>query len=180
MPEQGRGRRRVAQPPNGRPVGRRRAEPPRRRGAGTLLGAATVGGLLALGGMVVTGTGGLPAPALAAQAEDAGTEATPGRAADGATPAPRPGAQPAPRAEEPEEELESTPQALAFLEALRAADVPTSRQGLPEVLVARAVCEEDAKGTSHDMMAEGIPSVLPTVTSRQAALLIDAALEHYC
>lgn len=159
--------------------GPRRRAAPQRRSAGTLLGAAAVGGLLAFTGVTVTGLVPGAAPALAAQAEqrEPADRVAPQRPA-----APRETGtadEPAPAVEE-EVATEETSEAVAFLDALRAADVPTSRRGLAEVRIAQAVCEEDAKGTSHDLMAEGIPSVLPTVTSRQAAVLIDAALEHYC
>lgn len=74
----------------------------------------------------------------------------------------------------------NTPAATAFLDALRADEIPTSQRGLIEVQVAEAVCSETDAGTSRTTMEQGIPGVLPTVTSAQAAVLIDAALEHYC
>jgi hypothetical protein len=165
--------------------GRRRAAPPARRGASRVLAAAAVGGTLALSGVLATGDL-RPGPRLAADSVVAAPTSAATETTSRATPGPTtkqevdpstapPTSSAAPRRGDPD-----TPQAQAFLEALRAADVPTSRRGVIEVQVAEAVCSETEAGTSRSTMEQGIPGVLPTVTSAQAARLIDAALEHYC
>jgi hypothetical protein len=142
-----------------------------------------MGGVLALSGILVTGAGAAPGPG-------------PGPARPAAVVAPAPGVAPAaPQQEQappPAERqrrsvtpaddpaLTGTPAAIAFLEAMRAADVPTSRTGLAEVRVAGAACTELASGTSAADLARRIPSGLPTVTRAQAAELVELAQEHYC
>lgn len=167
---------------------RRGASAGRATRARAVLAAAAAGGVLALSGVLVTGAGAEPpATRLAASETEQATEepdttVEPDANGDDGAAAGTGTADPDdPAAAEPApDELTETPQAVAFLDTLRAADVPASRRGLIEVQVAQAVCDEDAKGTDHDEMAQGIPSVLPTVTSTQAATLIDAAIENYC
>ncbi len=90
----------------------------------------------------------------------------------------KPGRVPVPAADDPG--VTGTPEAVAFLEALRAADVPTSRTGLAEVLIARAACAELDGGSSEDDLARRIPRGLPTLNRAQAARLVEIAQEHYC
>ncbi|MGH3612006.1 MAG: DUF732 domain-containing protein, partial [Pseudonocardia sp.] len=77
-------------------------------------------------------------------------------------------------------ELVSAPKAVAFIKAMRAAGVPTSRTGVAEVVVARQACTELASGTSEQELAGRIPRGLPTLTRAQAGELVDLAQEHYC
>lgn len=157
---------------------RRRRAPVRPRATG-LLAAAVIGGAVASLGVVV---GSAPGPALTPAALVSAAPAAPGQ------PAPRPGMAypgrpPAPAPlPSPEEDaaLVAQPQAVAFLAAMRAAKVPTSRNGLAEVLAARAVCNELAKGTTETQLADRLPSRLPTITRKQAVTLVNLAQKHYC
>lgn len=153
----------------------RRAAP--RRDAGALLAAAAAGGAFALSGvLVLSGAGAAPAPAAAV----APAPAPPAPAGREASPAPTDPEPPA--AEEPSGSSGPAvdPRAEAFLAGLAAADVPTSASGEYEVLVAAEVCRELAAGADEDELAHRIPPVLPTVTPRMAAALIDVAKDEYC
>lgn len=157
---------------------RRRTRP--RPGAAGLLAAAVLGGAVASVGMVATGTGTagpVPTPAaLVSPAPPAApAPADPQPAAPGSEPAP------APRTlAEQDKALVSTPPAEAFIAAMRAADIPTSRSGIAEVYTARAACAELAKGATVADLARRIPPGLPTVTKKQAATLVTLAQKHYC
>lgn len=162
---------------------RRAARRPPRPGAAALLGAISLGGALALTGILVTGTSvessSLPAPAaVIAPAPPAGESPPSAQVAPGGENPARPPA--ANEAARHDGELVGAPKAVAFLKAMRAADVPTSRTGVAEVLVAREVCTELTAGTSKKDLARRIPSGLPTLTQAQAAELVDLAQEHYC
>lgn len=138
-----------------------------RVGAAGLLSAAVLGGAVASVGMLATGTGvesgqALASAALVETGPAGGGSALPGGQA------------------QQDAELLAQPKAVAFLEALRAAEVPTSRNGLAEVLTAKAACAELASGTGEADLARRIPMGLPTVTRKQAATLVDLAREHYC
>jgi hypothetical protein len=98
--------------------------------------------------------------------------------AQAAPDAARSGRHPVPAADDPG--VTGTPEAVAFLAALRDADIPTSRTGLAEVLIARAACAELDRGTSEDDLARRIPRGLPTLNRAQAARLVEIAREHYC
>lgn len=155
--------------------GRRRAAPPRRVGA--LLAAATVGGVLAAGAVLVAEDGVRgPAPEVVTAAERAPASSATAERAVAAPPATS--AAPAPAA--PARPDVDSPAARAYLAALRAADVPTSRTGAPEVEVAQLVCERLSTGVDREQLGRAIPRVLPTVTKAQGRLVVDAAAEHVC
>jgi hypothetical protein len=139
-----------------------------------------VGGVLALTTILVTQpdavAGPAAAPATAVGPRPVAAGGPPGQAT--APDAAKPGRLPVPAADDPG--VTGTPEAVAFLEALRAADVPTSRTGLAEVLIARAACAELDGGSSEDDLARRIPRGLPTLNRAQAARLVEIAQEHYC
>ncbi|MGH3565621.1 MAG: DUF732 domain-containing protein [Pseudonocardia sp.] len=160
--------------------GRRRAATrPPRAGASALLGAASLGGALALTGILVIGTRVEPSPIPAPAAVIAAVPppSVPPVVPVSGAPAAPPGLTEAGRRDV---ELVGTPKAVAFLEAMRAAGIPTSRTGVAEVLVAREACTELATGTSEAELAGRIPRGLPTVTRAQAGELVDLAQKHYC
>jgi hypothetical protein len=71
-------------------------------------------------------------------------------------------------------------QATAYLDALRQAQVPTSRTGLAETEAAEVICQQLEHGTDLATMVRAVPAVLTTVTSAQAPAVVKAAQEHYC
>lgn len=156
--------------------GRRGAadRPPSRAGAVALLGAISLGGALALTGILMTGTSVEPSPILAPAAVIAAAPpSAPPVTPEGGPPGLKEAAL-------QDGELVSAPKAVAFLEAMRAAGVPTSRTGVAEVVVARQACTELASGTSEQELAGRIPRGLPTLTRAQAGELVDLARKHYC
>jgi hypothetical protein len=70
--------------------------------------------------------------------------------------------------------------AVAFLSALRAADIATSRSGSAETETAAVICEKLGNGVSKDGIARTIPAALPSVPKRQAADVVELAQELYC
>jgi hypothetical protein len=139
-----------------------------------------MGGVLALTTILTTerdavaGPVAVPAAAVGPGSVAAGEHPEQEAAPDAA----KPGRPSVPAADDPG--VTGTPEAVAFLAALRAADVPSSRSGLAEVLIARAACAELARGTSEHDLARRIPLGLPTLNSTQAARLVELAREHYC
>ena len=158
---------------------RRAADRPPRAGAATLLGATSLGGALALTGILVTGTSVEPSPipASAAMIAAASPPTALPVASESGAPARPPGVNEAARRDT---ELVGAPQAVAFLKAMRAGGVPTSRTGVAEVLVARQACAELAMGISETELAGRIPRGLPALTRAQAGELVDLAQQHYC
>jgi hypothetical protein len=69
---------------------------------------------------------------------------------------------------------------VAFLAQLRQAGVPTSRAGTAEVEAADRVCDQLAAGTEPATIARSLPASLTTVSTSQAAELVEVAREHYC
>lgn len=70
--------------------------------------------------------------------------------------------------------------AVAFLTALRDADIPTSSSGQAEVEAADAICSQLDQGADEAQLARSVPAVLPNVTRRQASDVVDYAQQHYC
>jgi hypothetical protein len=70
--------------------------------------------------------------------------------------------------------------AAAYLDALRRAEVPTSRTGLAETEAAEVICRQLANGTDQATMVRAVPAVLSTVTPAQAPIVVRAAQDHYC
>lgn len=138
-----------------------------------------MGGVLALTTILMTERDAVAGPvAVPAAAVGPGPVAAGDPPAQAAPDAARSGRHPVPAADDPG--VTGTPEAVAFLAALRDADIPTSRTGLAEVLIARAACAELDRGTSEDDLARRIPRGLPTLNRAQAARLVEIAREHYC
>ena len=83
-------------------------------------------------------------------------------------------AQPAPAVDPGSE------QAVAFLTALRDADIPTSSSGKAETEAAAAICAQLDQGADEAQLARSVPAVLPDVTRGQANDIVDFAKRHYC
>jgi hypothetical protein len=71
-------------------------------------------------------------------------------------------------------------QAVAFLTALRDADIPTSSSGQAETEAAAAICAQLDQGADEAQLARSVPAVLPDVTRGQASDVVDSAQKHYC
>ncbi len=148
----------------------------RRRGMPVVLAVVGVVGVVALAAVVATTVGGAPNPAPAAVIQ---SEVPNGAAAE-------------PAARTPATEAESTAiphradvdptseKAMAFLSGLRTADIPTSRSGLPETEAAAVICEQLAAGADESALVRALPAVLPTVTKKQSATVVDLAQKYYC
>jgi hypothetical protein len=100
------------------------------------------------------------------------------------TPAPAPAAvvdatTSAPAAAPPAIDPESA-QAVAFLTALRDADIPTSRSGQAETEAAAVICQQLEQGADEASLVRTLPAVLPDLTRSQAADVVEHAQEHYC
>jgi hypothetical protein len=151
-----------------------------RRGAAPALIGAAMGGVLALTTILMTERDAVAGPVATPAAAVGPGPVAPGDPPARAAPpdAAKPGRLPVPAADDPG--VTGTPEALAFLAALRDAAVPTSRTGLAEVLIARAACAELNGGTSDDDLARRIPRGLPTLNRAQAARLVEIARKHYC
>jgi hypothetical protein len=70
--------------------------------------------------------------------------------------------------------------AVAFLTALRDADIPTSSSGQAEVEAADAICSQLDQGADEAQLARSVPAVLPNVTRGQASDVVDFAQQFYC
>jgi Protein of unknown function (DUF732) len=95
-----------------------------------------------------------------------------------------PAAVSAPVAQQPEPtaaavDLQSQ-KAVAFLTALRDADIPTSSSGQAEVEAADAICSQLDQGADEAQLARSVPAVLPNVTRGQASDVVDFAQQFYC
>jgi hypothetical protein len=106
------------------------------------------------------------------------TGADPAPAAVTAVAAPPP-AESAPAVPPPAIDPEST-QAVAYLTALRDADVPTSRSGQAETEAAAAICSQLDQGADETQLERSVPAVLPEVDRNQAGDVVELAQEHYC
>lgn len=147
-----------------------------------LLIAATSGAMVVTGGLVVAlaQPSGTPAPAALTQASTT------------SAPAPTEGGDRERPLRAPASTIESTgiprrgdvdpasEKAVAYLDALRAAEVPISRSGLTETQAAAVTCEQLEAGADEDALVRALPAVLPTVTKAQAADVVAAARTHYC
>jgi hypothetical protein len=132
-----------------------------------VLAAVAVGGVLAVAAVVATVTGSGPSPSPAAVVDQAAPTSAPVLpAADGPTRAP---------VVDPESD-----KALAYLTALRDADIPTSRSGQAETEAAAVICEQLDQGAEEASLVRALPAVLPAVTRSQAADVVDLAQEFYC
>ncbi len=70
--------------------------------------------------------------------------------------------------------------AVAFLTAMRDADIPTSSSGQAEVEAADAICAQLDQGADEAQLARSVPAVLPNVTRGQASDVVDYAQRFYC
>jgi hypothetical protein len=70
--------------------------------------------------------------------------------------------------------------AIAFLTAMRDADIPTSSSGQAETEAAAAICDQLDQGADEAQLARSVPAVLPDVTRGQASDVVDFAQQHYC
>jgi uncharacterized protein DUF732 len=70
--------------------------------------------------------------------------------------------------------------AVAFLTALRDADIPTSSSGQAETEAAAAICAQLDQGADEAQLARSVPAVLPDVTRGQASDVVDSAQKNYC
>ncbi|TQM13913.1 DUF732 domain-containing protein [Pseudonocardia kunmingensis] len=71
-------------------------------------------------------------------------------------------------------------EAIAYLTALRDADVPTSRSGQAETEAAAAICSQLDQGADETQLERSVPAVLPDVDRNQAGDVVELAQEHYC
>jgi hypothetical protein len=133
------------------------------------LAAVAVVVALAVVALVAALTGGsAPAPAPAPAAVVGNAETT--------TAIPAPPAGPGePAAVDPRSE-----QAVAYLTALRDADIPTSRSGQAETEAAAVICQQLGQGADEASLVRTLPAVLPDLTRAQAAEVVSLAQEHYC
>jgi hypothetical protein len=165
----------------------RRADRRRSRGLAArlttrpVLAVAAVAGVLAIAAGIATFAGsGTPFPSPAAVVGAAAPTTAP--VAPGAEPVPRaPGAGPdsaaIPRRGDVDPQSEK---AVAYLSALREADIPTSRTGLAETEAAAVICEQLGQGADEAALVRALPAVLPTVTRKQAGDVVAFAQEFYC
>jgi hypothetical protein len=105
-------------------------------------------------------------------------EATPPTAA--AAPAAQAGGAEAAGADSGAQVDPTTPKAVAYLKALRAADIPTSKTGVPETEAAAVICEQLAQGADQAALVKALPAVLPTVSKKQANDVVNIAVRKYC
>jgi hypothetical protein len=70
--------------------------------------------------------------------------------------------------------------AVAFLKALREADVPTSPLGGAESEAAAVICEQLEQGVTESEVVRMLPAVLPDLTRGQSAEVVTLARRHYC
>jgi hypothetical protein len=71
-------------------------------------------------------------------------------------------------------------QAVAYLTALRDADIPTSRSGQAETEAAAVICQQLGQGADETSLVRPLPAVLPDLTGAQAADVVSLAQRHYC
>ncbi|GAA5120767.1 DUF732 domain-containing protein [Pseudonocardia adelaidensis] len=103
-------------------------------------------------------------------------EAAPAEPAPAALSAPvGPQPEPAASAIDPHSE-----KAVAFLTALRDADIPTSSSGQAETEAAAAICTQLDQGADDAQLARSVPAVLPDVTRSQASDVVKFAKKLYC
>jgi hypothetical protein len=144
----------------------------RRRPLGGVVAVAAAVVLLGAAGLI-TAFGSAPVAEPSATTASAPT-ATPVRTAPTPTPAPTPAPTPTPTPPptEPAGGPADSPlrtavdpqsaQAVAFLDALRAARVPTSRSGRPEIEAAAVICQQLERGAAEQALVRALPAVLTT------------------
>lgn len=166
----------AAAPTTSRTEARRRRRRVRRPARPALV-AAAVGGVLAIAGVLVAGnivrTSPEPAAVIGATTSQEPVVPVLPSDVDGNDE----------EAAETLERAEVDPQsdrAVAYLEELRAAGVPTSRGGLAETEAAALVCRELDDGVDEDRIARALPASLPTVTRAEAQELVTIAQRNYC
>ncbi len=126
-----------------------------------VLAAGGVGAVLAVAAVVATFVTSEPAP-------------PPAEASPAALAAPVAAQPPAPTVDPGSEK------SVAFLTALRDADIPTSSSGKSETEAAAAICAQLDQGADEAQLARSVPAVLPDVTRGQASDVVDFAKAHYC
>ncbi|MFC4950199.1 hypothetical protein ACFPFQ_42760, partial [Pseudonocardia sp. GCM10023141] len=70
--------------------------------------------------------------------------------------------------------------AVAYLGALRNAEITTSRSGQPETEAAAVICEQLGKGADENEVVAALPAILPTVTKKQSPDVVRFAKKFYC
>ncbi len=128
--------------------------------------------IAAVGVGVVLAVAAIVAFVTTAQSEPAPAEATPAALSEPAALQPP---QPTAAAADPH-----SPKAVAFLTALRDADIPTSSSGQAETEAAAAICAQLDQGADEAQLARSVPAVLPDVTRGQAGDVVDLSQQHYC
>lgn len=133
-----------------------------------LVGAG-VGLLIAIAAILATAVASNGAPASAALNPPGTTSAAAAPAGNQEAAAPR------------QSETDPTsPKAVAYLTALRNADITTSKTGQPETEAAAVLCEQIGQGADENELVKALPAVLPTVTKKQAPDVVRLAKKHYC
>ncbi len=151
-----------------------------RRGLRLGVLVAAVVGAAAVLGAIAFGTGVVRAPQPASVVDSTAPEQRGGTPASPAAGASAAGPDTAgPDAAAPDAAPVSN-RGVAFLAQLRQAGVPTSRAGTAEVEAADRVCDQLAAGTEPATIARSLPASLTTVSTSQAAELVEVAREHYC
>ncbi|WP_343944079.1 DUF732 domain-containing protein, partial [Pseudonocardia zijingensis] len=128
-----------------------------------VVAAIGVGAVLVLAAIVAIFTTGEP--------DAAPAEATPAALS---APVEQPPPPPAPAVDP------ASPKAVAFLTAMRDADIPTSASGQAEVEAADAICAQLDQGADEAQLARSVPAVLPDVTRSQASDVVEYAQKNYC
>jgi hypothetical protein len=159
----------TAEEPSVRRLDRKHAErPPRSFPPRPVVAVMIFGVLLILAALILALAGPSPAPTVGGTPVPTAAPQPPAPPVDG--PDPAAGAEIDPKSDK----------AVAFLSAVRAADIPTSRSGRAETKTAAAICEKLGNGVSKDSIARSIPAALPSVSTRQAADVVELAQELYC
>ncbi|MBN9101776.1 MULTISPECIES: DUF732 domain-containing protein [unclassified Pseudonocardia] len=136
-------------------------------GGRMVLVAAAVGGFILVAAVVAGLVGGSRGASTAAVVQEAPTSAE--------------AAAPTSAAGGPDAAVDPTStRAVAYLKALRAADVPTSDSGRSETEAAEVICQQLANGADAADLVRALPAVLPTVNSKQAKSVVSIAQKDYC
>jgi hypothetical protein len=138
-----------------------------RPGARMLLVAGGVGGVVLVAALVAGMLAGSRGSSNAAVVEEVPVTAV--------------AAAPTSAAADPDDVVDPTSaKAVAFLGALRAADVPTSDSGQSETEAAEVICQQLAAGAEEADLVRVLPAVLPAVNARQAKTVVSIAQSDYC
>jgi hypothetical protein len=161
----------AAEEPPVRRLDRRHAErPPRHLPRRPVVAVMIFGVLLILAGLILAIAGPTTSPAPTVGSAPVPTAAPEAPAPHADVPGPAAGAEVDPKSDK----------AVAFLSAVRAADIPTTRSGRAETETAAVICQKLDNGISKDSIARAIPAALPSVSTRQAADVVELAQELYC